>query len=43
VLAVQWHPERSVENDEPSRAIFQALVDAAQARHGKLKGEFESV
>src|SRR5205807_10360930 len=23
VLAVQWHPERSVENDEPSRAIFQ--------------------
>ena len=43
VLAVQWHPERSVENDEPSRAIFQALVDAAQARHGKLTGEFESV
>jgi putative glutamine amidotransferase len=43
VLAVQWHPERSVKEDEPSRAIFQALVDAAQARHGKLKGEFESV
>jgi len=43
VLAVQWHPERSVENDEPSRAIFKALVDAAQTRHGKLKGEFESV
>ena len=43
VLAVQWHPERSVENDEPSRAIFQALVDAAQARHAKLKDEFESV
>jgi putative glutamine amidotransferase len=29
VLAVQWHPERSVANDEPSRAIFCALVEAA--------------
>ncbi len=34
VLAVQWHPERSVENDEPSRAIFRALVEAARAWHG---------
>jgi putative glutamine amidotransferase len=42
VLAVQWHPERSVE-DEPSRAIFRALVEAARARRGKLAGEFESV
>jgi putative glutamine amidotransferase len=32
VLAVQWHPERSVDDDEPSRAIFRALVEAAQAR-----------
>jgi gamma-glutamyl-gamma-aminobutyrate hydrolase PuuD len=30
-LAVQWHPERSVE-DESSRAIFRALVGAAQRR-----------
>ncbi len=30
VLAVQWHPERSVENDEGSRAIFHALVEAAR-------------
>jgi putative glutamine amidotransferase len=30
VLAVQWHPERSVEDDEGSRAIFRALVDAAR-------------
>ncbi len=32
VLAVQWHPERSVEQDEPSRTIFQALVKAAETR-----------
>ncbi|HET6180059.1 MAG TPA: gamma-glutamyl-gamma-aminobutyrate hydrolase family protein [Candidatus Sulfotelmatobacter sp.] len=29
VLAVQWHPERSVEDDEASLAIFRALVNAA--------------
>src|SRR6267154_6721903 len=29
VLAVQWHPERSVEQDEASRAIFRALIAAA--------------
>ena len=43
VLAVQWHPERSVENDESSRAIFRALIEAAQARHEEIAGEFESV
>jgi putative glutamine amidotransferase len=35
VVAVQWHPERSVEEDEASRAIFRALVEAARARSGK--------
>ncbi len=30
VVAVQWHPERSVEDDESSRAIFRALVEAAR-------------
>ncbi len=30
VVAVQWHPERSVEQDEGSRAIFKALVEAAR-------------
>jgi putative glutamine amidotransferase len=43
ILAVQWHPERSVNEDENSRAIFRALVDAAEERHKELAGEFESV
>jgi putative glutamine amidotransferase len=30
VLAVQWHPERSVSEDANSRAIFRALTQAAQ-------------
>jgi putative glutamine amidotransferase len=29
VLALQWHPERSVDLDDPSRAIFCALIEAA--------------
>ncbi len=32
VLAVQWHPERSVDEDEASRAIFHSLIEAANAR-----------
>ena len=43
VLAVQWHPERSIDEDESSRALFRALVEAARIRHQKLTGEFESV
>jgi len=43
VLGVQWHPERTVEDDERSRAIFRALVEAAKARHKELAGEFETV
>jgi putative glutamine amidotransferase len=43
VLAVQWHPERSVEDDAASRAIFRALIDAAETRHKQLAGEFEAV
>jgi putative glutamine amidotransferase len=30
VVAVQWHPERSVDQDEGSRALFRALVDEAR-------------
>ena len=43
VLAVQWHPERSVKEDEAARLIFRALIDAAQLRHQELAGEFEGV
>ena len=32
VLAVQWHPERSVDQDKPSQAIFRALIAAAERR-----------
>ncbi len=32
VIAVQWHPERSVDQDEPSRDIFRALIEAANTR-----------
>jgi putative glutamine amidotransferase len=28
VMAVQWHPERSVDDDKRSREIFRALVSA---------------
>jgi len=32
VVAVQWHPERSFERDEPSHRLFQSFVDAARAK-----------
>jgi putative glutamine amidotransferase len=41
VVAVQWHPERSYDDDERSRKIFRALVEAAKAKHLELAGEFE--
>jgi len=43
VLAVQWHPERSVDDDAASRAIFNALVKAAQARRQERVGEVENL
>ncbi len=46
VLAVQWHPERSVhdakELADSAQAIFQAFIAAARAKHAALAGEFES-
>jgi putative glutamine amidotransferase len=41
VVAVQWHPERSVEDDAASLAIFRALVEAARERSGKTAAESE--
>ncbi len=46
VLAVQWHPERSV-NDGPevaesAHAIFRAFIEAARAKHSELAREVES-
>lgn len=42
VLAVQWHPERSFESDEPSRRMFQSFVQAAgewQGSSGKARAQ----
>jgi putative glutamine amidotransferase len=33
VLAVQWHPERDFETEEPSRRLFTAFVQAAREWH----------
>jgi putative glutamine amidotransferase len=43
VLAVQWHPERSVEQDAPSRAIFHAFIEAAAQRKEQLAGKSQNV
>ena len=45
VLAVQWHPERSV-NDAPevaesAKAIFHAFIEAARTKHEELTSELE--
>jgi putative glutamine amidotransferase len=37
VLAVQWHPERSFDADQHSRAIFSALIKAARQKHEDLE------
>lgn len=46
VLAVQWHPERSVsdapELAESARAIFQAFIEAARAKRVELAGKLKS-
>ena len=46
VLGVQWHPERTYESDEASRAMFRAFVRAAAEWHQQLakkQQDFESV
>ena len=42
VLAVQWHPERTVDEDEPSRAIFRAFVRAAEEHATFEKAKLQS-
>ncbi|MBZ5616276.1 MAG: gamma-glutamyl-gamma-aminobutyrate hydrolase family protein [Acidobacteriia bacterium] len=45
VLAVQWHPERSVNDGaelaESARAIFRAFIEAARLKHAQLAKELE--
>jgi len=46
VLAVQWHPERSV-NDGPevaesAHAIFRAFIEAARTKHAESAKQLES-
>jgi len=46
VLCVQWHPERTVDADPASRALFNAFVRAAGEWHKRLamkQKDFESV
>jgi putative glutamine amidotransferase len=45
VLGVQWHPERSFEDDDYSKAIFRALVDAARRWHeqASTSADFETL
>lgn len=46
VLGVQWHPERTVDADPSSRALFSAFVRAAGEWHKRLalkQKDFESV
>jgi putative glutamine amidotransferase len=46
VLGVQWHPERGYDDDEFSKAIFRALIQAAWERKGTPRHDtidFEAV
>ena len=46
VLGVQWHPERTFDDDAASRALFSAFVQAAAQWHKQLANkqqDFESV
>ena len=46
VLGVQWHPERTFEQNEMSRRIFEKLISEARAFHRRLarsSPDFENV
>jgi gamma-glutamyl-gamma-aminobutyrate hydrolase PuuD len=34
-MAVQWHPERTFDGDEPSRKLFESFVEAARQWHAR--------
>lgn len=38
VLAVQWHPERSFDTDEPSRLLFRSFIQASVKSHSSDSG-----
>lgn len=42
VLGVQWHPERTFENDEPSRKLFHGFIEAARGWHLSVPGTREN-
>ena len=45
VIGVQWHPERSFDDDDHSKAIFRAFIEAARQWHesAAAPGDFETV
>lgn len=46
VLGIQWHPERTVDTDANSRAIFNSFIEAARAWHAHPRTplpDFETV
>jgi putative glutamine amidotransferase len=46
VLGVQWHPERTYDDDATSRALFRAFIQAAAMWHAQLASkqqDFESL
>ncbi|HWR36582.1 MAG TPA: gamma-glutamyl-gamma-aminobutyrate hydrolase family protein [Clostridia bacterium] len=47
IIGVQWHPERTYDEDEQSKAIFRALIEAARQWHERMmnggKPDFESI
>ncbi len=43
ILAVQWHPERSVDDDGQSRALFRAFIAAAKLSSSQRTGDFEAI
>jgi len=43
VIGVQWHPERSSDDDEYSKAIFRSLVEAAREWHEMQAPDFETI